>query len=372
MTASFVRTIAFIVGTFLTVSLAGCSSPTHPSVSVASGRPVSPTNGTQFSYYSQPITLVVANGVATGGASPITAVEVATDAEFAAVVTTQIVSPDAKGQLTITLGHLSPATTYYWRVKTTPGDNASVYSSSASFSIGPLLVIQSPVPVLPLSGSFQHKRPTFTVANAARTGPAATVRYRFEVATDASFGALVASGSAAEGKNQTSFTPAVDLASGASYVWRAQASDTVNGVTSGYSAAQAFMTVNPPDDGSYPYTLDVHLPQACVMLSIWFNQKFTLDSLLTVTGDSVRFFVPDLGQQGFDFAMQRAGNHVSGLIAAGLVSRGNFELIGNLAGMVDTRGRFTGTFNGEVSVDSPSLIQHVCKAPGVTWTLTPR
>jgi phosphodiesterase/alkaline phosphatase D-like protein len=167
MIAASVRTIAIIVGARLVASLAGCSSPTHPSVSVASGRPVSPASGTQFSYYSQPITLVVANGAATGSAAPITAVEVATDAAFTAVVTTQPVSPDAKGQPTITLGHLSPATTYYWRVKTTAGDNAGAYSSSASFSISPLLVIQPPAPVQPLGGSFQHKRPTFTDGNRA-------------------------------------------------------------------------------------------------------------------------------------------------------------------------------------------------------------
>ena len=63
---------------------------------------------------------------------------------------------------------------------------------------------------------------------------------------------------------------------------------------------------------------------------------------------------------------------MSGPIFTGLVSRGNFELLGRLAGTVDTSGRFTGTFDGEVSVDSPSLIQHVFNAPGVTWTLTPR
>src|ERR1700730_12987825 len=126
-----VRTIAIIAGACLVACFVGCSSPTHPSVSVASGRPVSPTNGTQVSYYSQPITLIVANGAATGGASLITAVEVATDAAFTAVVTTQPVTRGTNGQPIITLDHLTAATTYYWRVKTTAGDNPGVYSSPA-------------------------------------------------------------------------------------------------------------------------------------------------------------------------------------------------------------------------------------------------
>jgi hypothetical protein len=194
MRARSVRTIAIIGGAGLVASLAGCSSPARPSVSVTSGRPVSPTNGTQFSYYSQLITLVVANGVATGGASTMTAVDVATDAAFTAVVTTQTVTPTANGQPIVTLDHLAPATRYYWRVKTTAGENSVVYSASASFSISPLLVIQPPVPLQPLSNSFTHKRPTFLVTDATYTGPAATLMYHFDVATDSAFSTIVASG----------------------------------------------------------------------------------------------------------------------------------------------------------------------------------
>jgi phosphodiesterase/alkaline phosphatase D-like protein len=242
----------------LVATIAGCASPTKPSVSVASGRPVSPTTGTQFSYYSQPITLVVANGVVTGGASLVTAVEVATDAAFTSVVTTRTVSPGTNGQPTITLDHLSPATTYYWRVKTTAADNPGVYSSPASFSIGPQLVIQPPAPVQPLAGSFQHKRPTFTVMNATHTGPDATLTYRFDIATDSAFTNVVTSGTASEGSQQTSFTPAVDLTSGATYYWRAQASDTMKGVAGGRSAPQVFTTVK-PDDCTFRYDLTLHI-----------------------------------------------------------------------------------------------------------------
>jgi hypothetical protein len=47
----------------------------------------------------------------------------------------------------LTLDHLSPATTYYRRVKTSAG----TVSASQSFSIGTLLVIQPPTPVQPLA-----------------------------------------------------------------------------------------------------------------------------------------------------------------------------------------------------------------------------
>jgi hypothetical protein len=151
------------------VAAAACSSPTGPGVSVVAAKPTSPSNGSTFSYYTQPVTLVVTAGVATGGALPTSTVEVATDAAFTTLVTTQTVSAGATGQVTVTLDHLSPATTYYWRVKTASGNNPGVYSSPASFSIGRLLVIQSPTLVQPLADTFPHKRPTFIVTNAART-----------------------------------------------------------------------------------------------------------------------------------------------------------------------------------------------------------
>src|SRR5260221_14729748 len=81
------RTGVIVAPACLAVILAACSSPAKPSVSVVSGHPVSPTTGAQFSYYSQPVTLVIANGVATQGA-PITNVEVPTDAAFTAAVMT--------------------------------------------------------------------------------------------------------------------------------------------------------------------------------------------------------------------------------------------------------------------------------------------
>src|SRR6516164_3298426 len=122
------------------------------------GRPMSPAQNATFSYYSQPITLVVTPGVTATGAVPTTVLEVAMDAAFASVVTTQTLPPAVNGQATATLNHLSAATTYYWRVKTTAGDNPSILSATSTFSIGPLLVIQPPTPVTPLGDTFPHKR----------------------------------------------------------------------------------------------------------------------------------------------------------------------------------------------------------------------
>jgi hypothetical protein len=340
---------------------------------------VSPTNGTQFSYYSQPITLVVANGVATGGALPITAVEVATDAAFTAVVTTQAVSPGANGQPTITLDHLAPATTYYWRVKTTAGDNPGVYSSPARFSIGPQLVIQPPAPVQPLSNSFTHKRATFTVANAIRTGPPATLTYRFEIASDTGFSNMLASGTVGEGPNQTSFTPPSDLVSGATYYWRARATDTATLIVSGYSSVQSFTTVN-PDDGLFRYVMTLHLVSTTNCNNVSgpiFPPDLLLDSGLTVSGDRLRYAVEQNESIALEFDVTRTGNQLSGhLHTEGVRWPGTFHgsVFINAAvtsGTVDDMtGRLSGTARGTYSDEGfPGYI--LCSDSELAFTLTP-
>jgi hypothetical protein len=376
----------------LVATIAGCSSPTHPSVSVSSGRPVSPASGTQFSYYNQPITLVVANGVATGGASPITAVEVATDAAFTAVVTTQAVTVGANGQLTITLDHLAPATPYFWRVKTTAADNPGVYSSVASFSIGPVLVFQPPTPVQPLADSFPHKRPTFTVTNAARTGPPATVTYRFDVATDAAFSSVVATGTVPEATTQTTFTPTVDLTSGITYYWRAQARDTTKSVDGPYSTAQGFATVF-PEDGSFRYTLAIHAPSYCLTHNThgyfcsrtrqWDLSDYSFDGTLTVTTDNVQFSSP-LASVGKPLTLRfgRLHNRLSGAISGEsdypLPNPGPFlnavSFGGVVTGDADNAGHFEGTFDGSAALireGFPCYDDITCSTSGFTWTLTP-
>jgi hypothetical protein len=292
------------------------------------------------------------------------------------------------GQLTITLDHLRPATTYYWRVKTAAGDNPGVFSSPASFSIGPLLVIQPPEPMQPLSGPFQRKRPTFTVSNAVRTGPAASLVYRFEVSADAAFSTMVVSGTVPEGPSQTSFTPTEDLVSGGRFYWRAQATDSATAVTSDYSTTQAFVTVA-PDDGTFPYTFILHIPDTCTRRA---RADWPLDGPLVVNGDQLRFSVstPYCGiarsfTASFSLDITRAGTQLSGTIG-GFWNDGPLESnvctrlfkTANdydrplVSGSTNNDGRLSGTFDGSVQAGNIINSYLNCQASGFTWTLTPR
>jgi hypothetical protein len=370
---------------------AACSSPTTPGVSVAGAKPSSPSSGTSFSYYSQPVTLVVSSGVATGAVLPTTTVEVATDAAFTTLVTTQTVSPGANGQITLQLDHLSPATTYFWRVKTAAGNSVGVTSPTQSFSVGPLLVFQPPAPVQPLADTFPHKRPTFVVTNAPRTGSPAVVTYRFDVAADAAFNTVVATGTVPEAAGQTSFTPTIDLTPGTTYYWRAQATDTPNGVSGPFSSAQAFTTVF-PDDGSYRYTLAIYAPSYCSTHSThddncggtreWDLSDYSFDGTLTVTTDNAQFTVSQFAFVPFTLRFGRLKNRLSGAVSGmpryplpnpgPLVNAVSFQ--GVVTGDTNNAGRFEGTFDGSVELlreGMPCVHDVTCSTSGFAWTLTP-
>jgi hypothetical protein len=363
-----------------------CNSPARPSVTVVAGRPTSPAENAALSYYSQPITLIVTPGVTATGAPPTTVLEVATDSAFASVVSTQTLPPAVNGQATATLNHLSAATTYYWRVKTTAGDNPIILSATSSFSIGPLLVIQPPTPVTPLGDTFPHKRPTFIVANAMRTGPPATVIYRFDIATDATFQTVVATGTAAEGSSQTSFVLNVDLVQGTSYVWRAQASDIGKGVTSGYSGSQLFTTRN-PDDGTYPYTFHFQLPDTedCeyVVNAITVRYRHELDFPVSLVVADNALTV----DEGLVLHGNRTQGQLSGTISGRLplTAYASLSLSGQLLqdgngkppfpasffGTADLRGNLAGTFSGS-AMAADCCYGWACAAPDFKWTLMPR
>ena len=371
-----------------------CGSPSRPSVTVVAGRPAAPAQDAAFSYYSQPVTLVVTPGITATGATPTTVLEVATDAAFSSIAISRVLPPAVNGQATVTLDHLAAATTYYWRVKTTAGDNPSVVSATSSFAIGPQLVLQAPTPVTPLATTFPHKRPTFTVANATRTGPPATLTYRFEIASHAGFNTMVATATVAETPDQTSFTATTDLASGATFYWRAQASDTTKGATGPYSSPQAFATVF-PEDGSFRYALAIHSPPYCLThvthddycggTKGWDLSDYSFDGTLTVVADHLQFsagtasgFGPPL-MLGFARVSNRLSGAVSGAPNYPLPNPGPIvnalQIAGVVAGDSDNGGHFEGSFDGHVELvreGFPCYHDVTCSTSGFAWTLTPR
>ena len=386
-------TLARVAALIVVVALSACSSPTRPSVSIVSGQPFSPESASTFSYYSQPIVLSVTPGVVTTGEPPTSVVDVAKDRSFVAIVMTKPV-PSGNGPFTVTLDRLDAAATYFWRVRTTAGDHPAVVSPSSTFTIGPQLVIQPPTPLQPLADTFPSKRPAFSVSNVRRTGPPATLTYTFEVSVEAGFAELVTSGTVSEAAEQTTFTPEIDLRPGATYFWRARATDRATGVTSPASSAQVF-TIVFPDTGTYRYRLVVRsTPQCAGVISTgyvgrpWPQADFGFEGTLVVQGDTLRYEMPPnyfLDLPPLRLESTRKGNRVEGSVS-GTFWRNITDpwtwltWKGVITGTSDNGGRFDGSSDGDLVLGReghpPSAWSWRCavrSAPAgeFRWTLLP-
>jgi hypothetical protein len=228
----------------------GTSSPSSLTASIVAPRPVTPTNGALIRNLDQPVTLVVQNAVVTRSGSPTYTFEVGADSAFGTKVQTKDgIAEGGGGQTSTRLGQLDPNKTYYWHARAVAGGTTGAFGPVHSFTIGPAIVVNAPVPVGPLTGTQTTARPTFTVTNPDRQIPAGSVVvYLFEIATNPGFSAVpITSPKVPEGPVQTSFTPGVDLSPNQAYYWRATAIDSTDGISSPASAVQTFtVAAGPP------------------------------------------------------------------------------------------------------------------------------
>jgi hypothetical protein len=262
----------------LPIAVAACESkdaaaPSAPGAAtpaqtvVADVTIVSPTvvsaDGAQIKNVNQPVTLTIGSAVATGSTALTYTLDVAADAAFGNIVFTK--SGLAAGASQV-LPTLPAGATYYWRVRAVSGSLAGPNSKPRSFTIGPQVILSTPIAASPSSSAALGGGPvTLTVTNVQKTGPAGAVTYHFQVADSTGFTNIVFDSTVAEGAGgTTSVNVTANLGNG-TYWWRVQASDTSNGVTTPYSAAASFviqlfnmanatMEDNPPDVPSWPVT----------------------------------------------------------------------------------------------------------------------
>jgi len=105
------------------------------------------------------------------------------------------------------------------------------------------VVLSAPATVSPANGASKIGWPTFTVNNAAKSGAAGAITYKFDISTSSSFATIAITGTVPETPNQTSYTPPASTAAPAqgTLYWRATAIDATNNVTSPASASQTFV-----------------------------------------------------------------------------------------------------------------------------------
>jgi hypothetical protein len=224
------------------VGVAACGSPSKPTDTLTAPHGVTPSQGAVVAFASQPVTLTVQNATSTGK-NPVTyTFDVATDSGFGNIVFTQgSVPAGTGGQTSITVDKLPANQVYYWRARIADGSANGPVANTASFTVGPDIVINAPQLLTPGDGdTVNDTKPTFTVTDATHTGPVGTIYYRFDVSTSSSFSSVVASGTVKETSTQTSYTVTADLTVGTTYYWRVTATDPANSVTSAASSTESF------------------------------------------------------------------------------------------------------------------------------------
>ena len=232
--------------------------------------PVTPTPATEIPFPQQPITLTV-NNAFSNGPRPVSYVfEISIDPNFGNTVFTQTGVAQGESRTSFQLPQaLPPERTYYWHAKGDDGANFSEFSQTYSFRVFTPVVIQPPTLKEPGEGTtLPNRRPTLVIGNSTRTGPAGTIQYIFEVATDAGMGNRVVSQLVAEGSGDTSFTVPNDLATNTRHFWRVKATDGKN--QSDFSGIRSFITpaapvTTPPNSPSIPPS---GAPAAADMISL--------------------------------------------------------------------------------------------------------
>jgi hypothetical protein len=240
-------------------------------VTITTPQLVSPVVGQKLKFTEQPITLTVRNGASTGSAPLTYSFQVASDAAFASIVYSRDGVAQGSGQTAVTIDKLAGNKDYFWRARTSAGSAAGLFSAPRSFNVGPEVILQAPQVVSPTNGGQLSSQALLIVNNAARSGPAGALTYRFEISDSSSFANLpFLAASVGEQPNQTSVRMDANLTTNATYYLRVRASDNGSGVTGPYSSTiqfryvpfdmrQATIQSSPADLGFWPETANVTL-----------------------------------------------------------------------------------------------------------------
>jgi hypothetical protein len=259
MALKALKTLTVAIAVALAAAGCGSGSPAQPSsaivgsvgTSFAAAHPVTPLDRANVTFASQPVVMAISNGVATGASGVTYVFEVATDSAFANKVFTKEGVVAESGTLThqsITTT-LTGGTTYYWHARTNSGGSLGPFSATVSFVLLPQVTLGVPVPVSPAQGATAASVGLgLTVNNVARTGPAGTISYRFDIADSSAFSHIVFTNTTSEvaGTSTTTMPVTVALTPGVTYFWRVTATDPTSSVQS-VSLAPSFSvtTFNP-------------------------------------------------------------------------------------------------------------------------------
>lgn len=247
---------------------AASTTDARTGVTIIAPRPAAPVNGASIPWTQQPITLTVSNAISTGTSPLIYTFDVATDAAFGSIVASKGGIGAGSGTTSVALDKLSGSKTYYWRARADVPSGTGPSSAIRSFSVGPEVVLGTPVLASPINGAQSFVPISLIISNVSRSGPAGPIIYTVDLSASPAFDSLAFSADVGEQTNngQTQITlPATGFNAGQTYYWRTKATDTTNHIVSPYSATASFVVQsfnfatakiwdNPPDLAAWSET----------------------------------------------------------------------------------------------------------------------
>jgi hypothetical protein len=134
------------------------------------------------------------------------------------------ISPGGNGRTSVNLPDKPPATALFWRARAQDGANTGPFSSAVKFSVVTPIEIGAPPLKSPVNGvTVDHNPPHLLFGNAPVTGPAGSLSYLVQVATDQAFTQIVFSEQGGFIEPDAGHADGVALTSTTSY-WRVRAS----------------------------------------------------------------------------------------------------------------------------------------------------
>src|SRR4029453_8066374 len=220
-----------------------------PGITITAPKPVEPGAGARVAVDKQPVPLVIGHSASNGPRPLSFAFEIAADANFTTKVFTREGISPGSGRTSLRLPDaLATGRTYFWRSQAQDGANASGFSSPVSFSVFTPVVIAAPALISPGNNTkVTSPRPTFTWANAAKTGPAGNIIYEIELADNDAFAARLAGWLVNETAGQTSAQLPSDGPLGKYFFWHVRAFDPTN--IGPWSETRAFQMPDAPSPG---------------------------------------------------------------------------------------------------------------------------
>ena len=229
------------------------SNPLSPSVAgpiagVGMSPPVllEPAQGFKFKENQQPIKLVIENSATNSVRAMTYTFEVASDQGFNNKVFARSGVPQGDGRTSVQLDSLELGRSYYWRAKGDDGANSSTYATS-SFEVLPRALLTVPGVIAPVNNErVPELRPTLKLSHSQKNAAVESVMYFYVVARDQAFTQIVASAL----WEDSQWPVNRDLDYGASYFWRARATDGT--VTTDWTPTQAFRAPAAPAPSPSP------------------------------------------------------------------------------------------------------------------------